>query len=310
MNETTMLCLVGLILFAVLLFEVLIGIYVYRDAKKRSMNALLWTLVAVFAPSLIGFIVYLVVRSNYSNLKCSKCGAAVTEQYVICPQCGAKLKPSCPNCSNPVKSDWKLCPKCASPLPEQYDDIISPLRPKDKILRKILLILIIVPLLIIVLAICGMVAYTANFSSGYLCIVETDLASLYDAQETSDVQTWLESRDENGEAYALQYATETSEGDDLYYYLLYMPGDKVFIESEKTNERSASAVFQIYFKEGTPNEQKVFCIELSSEKVQGLEVYVDSQKLNCEIMVVDYNPVQNIILSASEDDEFSVAVEE
>ena len=44
-----------------MVIPVLIGVYVYRDASDRGMNAVLWTLVAVLAPSLIGFIIYLLV---------------------------------------------------------------------------------------------------------------------------------------------------------------------------------------------------------------------------------------------------------
>ena len=65
----------------------IIGVYVYRDAKRRNMNAALWTLIAMLAPSLIGFIIYLLVRGNYSNLRCPQCGATVTEQYAACPRC-------------------------------------------------------------------------------------------------------------------------------------------------------------------------------------------------------------------------------
>ena len=90
-----------------MVIPVLIGVYVYRDASDRGMNAVLWTLVAVLAPSLIGFIIYLLVRSNYSNLKCRVCGTRVRENYVVCPGCGTKLKPCCPNCSAPVEPGWK-----------------------------------------------------------------------------------------------------------------------------------------------------------------------------------------------------------
>ena len=45
---------IALLLFAI---PVLIGVYVWRDAKGRGMNAPLWTLVSVLAPSLIGFII-------------------------------------------------------------------------------------------------------------------------------------------------------------------------------------------------------------------------------------------------------------
>lgn len=40
-----------------MVIPVLIGVYVYQDASDRGMNSVLWTLVAVLAPSLIGFII-------------------------------------------------------------------------------------------------------------------------------------------------------------------------------------------------------------------------------------------------------------
>ena len=88
-------CLVLAVFLAV---PVLIGVYVYRDASRRRMHAVLWTLIAVLAPAFIGFIIYLLVRGGYSDLECPRCGAPVTEQYVVCPQCGVKLRPACPSC--------------------------------------------------------------------------------------------------------------------------------------------------------------------------------------------------------------------
>ena len=80
-----------MLMIIVALLPLLIGVYVYRDAKRRGMNAALWTLIAILAPSLIGFIIYLLVRGNYSNLKCPRCAATVTEQYVVCPKAQAEL---------------------------------------------------------------------------------------------------------------------------------------------------------------------------------------------------------------------------
>ena len=59
-----------MLMIIVALLPLLIGVYVYRDAKRRGMNAALWTLIAILAPSLIGFIIYLLVRGNYSTLRC------------------------------------------------------------------------------------------------------------------------------------------------------------------------------------------------------------------------------------------------
>lgn len=296
-----------ILVLLVLGIPILIGVYVYRDATRRGMNALLWTLVAVFAPSLIGFIIYLIVRGNYSDLKCPQCGTPVTEQYVVCPKCGVKLKTSCPNCSAPVELDWKLCPRCASTLPEQYEDIKPPQHAKDKTLRKILLVLVIIPILLIALIIGGMVAFSLPSSGGSgSTITETDFETLYGTQETSDVQDWLESRNDNGMAYAMQYTTTTSEGYKAYYYLLYVPGAKEFTGTGMAYGGFFSDIFQVEFAKGAANQQIVFCVESYSDKAQKLEVYLDGQKLDCEITEVNFNPVQKIF---GDEDEFLVSEE-
>ena len=66
-----------ILLVLMVMLPIAIGIYVYRDAKNRSMNAALWTLVAIFAPGFIGLIIYLVVRSEHSALHCPQCSAPV-----------------------------------------------------------------------------------------------------------------------------------------------------------------------------------------------------------------------------------------
>ena len=89
------------VLFLTLLIAlpILLGVYVYRDATRRGMNAVLWTLLAVFAPGLVGLIIYLLVRSNYSDATCQKCGKPVRESFAVCPHCGTPLKEHCGNCS-------------------------------------------------------------------------------------------------------------------------------------------------------------------------------------------------------------------
>ena len=127
------------VLVALLTIPIMIGVYVYRDAKRRGMNAMAWTLIAVVAPALIGFIIYLLVRGNSPDLQCPQCAEPVTEQYVICPHCGAKLRPACPNCSFPVEADWKVCPKCAAPLEGVETPPAPPQRQRDRTLGKILI---------------------------------------------------------------------------------------------------------------------------------------------------------------------------
>jgi uncharacterized membrane protein YhaH (DUF805 family) len=56
----------GIILFIIALFVVwiLLAVWVYRDAKKRGMEATLWLLL-VLLTGFIGLIVYLIVRRDH-----------------------------------------------------------------------------------------------------------------------------------------------------------------------------------------------------------------------------------------------------
>lgn len=151
---------------------ILIGAYVYRDARNRGMNAAAWTLIAVLTPVLVGFIIYLLVRGSYSDIQCPNCGTAVTEQYISCPGCGTKLRASCPGCSSPVETGWKVCPRCACPLPEHYDDISLPVEKKDKVLGKILIIVILIPVLLLALMVFSFSAYSTSSTGGTSASVE------------------------------------------------------------------------------------------------------------------------------------------
>lgn len=130
--------------------QVGIGVYVWRDAKSRNMNALLWTLLAVLAPSMIGFILYLLIRGSYSNLKCPNCGTSINERFAVCPGCGTPLRAACPSCGCPAEPGWKICPRCAAPLPEQYADVCPPTAKKDKTLWIVLTAAIAVPVVLLV----------------------------------------------------------------------------------------------------------------------------------------------------------------
>ena len=128
---------------------VLIGVYVYRDAKARGMDAALWTIIAVLAPSLIGLIVYLVVRGNSSVRRCAQCGAQVSVDFAVCPQCGAQLRNQCPNCKRAVEPDWHSCPYCGAPLPEMQPVTTAGQPSKDKLPGWLLALIIAVPVLIL-----------------------------------------------------------------------------------------------------------------------------------------------------------------
>jgi uncharacterized membrane protein YozB (DUF420 family) len=60
--------LFGLLIFIFLLFPYIlltfIAIWVYKDAKKKGINAAVWTLIVWIIPFFIGFIKYLIFRKK------------------------------------------------------------------------------------------------------------------------------------------------------------------------------------------------------------------------------------------------------
>ena len=114
------LALAGLItLFAVFSFPwfLLLG-YVNRDAKRRGMNAALWTILCIIlmpAYMALGFIIYFLARDPLPYT-CPKCGAMVGPRFNFCPTCRCDLHPSCPNCKREVVENDKFCPFCGHNL--------------------------------------------------------------------------------------------------------------------------------------------------------------------------------------------------
>ena len=94
--------IVGVILF-VLYIKLLI--WVYRDAKKRKMDEVIWLLI-VFFTFIIGLIIYIVVRDPLIAEK--------TEQ---------PPKPTAPQPEPKAeeKRDVKYCPACGSPVSEKAE---------------------------------------------------------------------------------------------------------------------------------------------------------------------------------------------
>ena len=108
--------LVILLLFGVPLF---VGIFVYRDSVKRGMNAPLWTLIAMCGPSLLGLILYLLIRrkKKQQQLTCPNCNTPIEEAHVVCPNCRTRLRPSCSFCGTLLQRGWKVCPRCGTDAP-------------------------------------------------------------------------------------------------------------------------------------------------------------------------------------------------
>jgi hypothetical protein len=92
--------------------------YVNRDAKRRGMNAAVWTLLVIVllpAWTFVGFLIYFLMREPLPY-PCPQCGNSVGARFNFCPNCKCNLHPSCPNCKREVVETDKFCPYCAQEL--------------------------------------------------------------------------------------------------------------------------------------------------------------------------------------------------
>lgn len=288
------------VLVALLTVPVLIGVYVYRDSRRRGMNAALWTLIAVAAPALIGFIIYLLIRGNYPDLQCPQCAGSVTEQYTVCPHCGAKLRPACPNCAFPVETDWIVCPKCAAPLDGTDMHHTPPLRQRDRSLSKILVAIIVVPVALIVLAMFGLVL-SQSMIPGSSTLREVSFDE-YDQEQASEtvreaVHDWLDSLEVRSDrAYALRYDyyNELGAGHE-YYYLFYIPGGG---RSPSTSFGTDPGLFGATLNlrlERTGSSGSLYCVQTDAENPPKPRIVLGGKHIRCEVQVVDYNPTLSFI---------------
>jgi hypothetical protein len=99
----------------ILAFLTLMVGYVNKDAGRRGMSRTLWTLVVIFVPNAIGFILYFLLR-NPIRTSCPKCGAVVDPRANYCPSCRHSFHPTCPQCKAAVQPADKFCANCGSQL--------------------------------------------------------------------------------------------------------------------------------------------------------------------------------------------------
>lgn len=289
------------VLAAFLAIPVLIGVYVFRDARRRGMNAVLWTLIAVIAPALVGFIIYLLVRGGYPDLECPQCGGEVAERYVVCPRCGARLRPACPSCSAPVEPGWRVCPHCAAPLDGAGEGITPPLRRQDRGLRKILAAVITIPLLLVILLVVPSLFYAVHGGAGSASLQEVTLDE-YDQLQPSEtvrnaVRRWMDSMAQDADrAYALRYDLPgEADYENRYYFLIYVPGGG---GGGGISFGLDSGLFGATLElelQSTGDSGTLYCAEVTAEKPPKPHITLGGRRLRCSVRQVDYNPTTFLV---------------
>jgi len=104
---------------------ILLAGYVNRDARRRGMNAALWTLLVLFTPYIIGFIIYFLMRDPLPY-PCPRCSQLVGPRFNFCPNCRSDLYPACPNCKREIAETDKFCPYCAYELAANREGAAAP----------------------------------------------------------------------------------------------------------------------------------------------------------------------------------------
>jgi hypothetical protein len=105
--------LFGIPLF--LFFYIMLIGYVYQDARRRGMRHVMWTLLVIFIPNTIGFILYFILRDPVLQ-GCTQCGADIRAGFTYCPKCGAPRAQTCLQCRRQVEPGWTHCAHCGTKL--------------------------------------------------------------------------------------------------------------------------------------------------------------------------------------------------
>lgn len=120
--------------FAIALWISLI-VWTFTDIRTRSRDPVVWFFsAAVSAVPLAGLVIYLILRPKQTLMEaymrsleeeallqeieerpvCPNCRHRVDSDYVVCPNCLAKLKAQCMSCKRLIELDWTVCPYCAT----------------------------------------------------------------------------------------------------------------------------------------------------------------------------------------------------
>ena len=290
----------------VLALPILVGVYVHKDAKRRNMDATLWTLVTILVPSLIGFIIYLVVRNNVSDINCPACQKPVSSEYARCPYCGKELRSSCRTCNTVLNPDWKMCPSCGTEIAEHGLSHIPPAPKKDKALKILVIALISLPILAIISG--AVTLFVFRSGSGASAVVSQgyniNISEAADMEHFTDVESWINSCDAKGKGvYVLELSPERAKEREMlsemsnselknaysvYIYINQYKGtgeSKLFSGSIAFNDNMMDIRYVAddvaVGKADTDYELSDICT--TEYRVKGIRIYVDGKKVDFQL---------------------------
>src|SRR6185437_6598898 len=91
--------------------------YIYGDAKRRAMRYVMWTLLAIFVPDLIGVIIYFILRDALP-VDCPSCHNLVPSKFTF-------ARPAAMHCGHIVHSAeslWSARGRIAATVAQNFPD--------------------------------------------------------------------------------------------------------------------------------------------------------------------------------------------
>ncbi|MBE9917584.1 hypothetical protein G8C92_26570 [Paenibacillus donghaensis] len=83
--------LAGTALLLFLITLICLGIWTYRDAKLRGLEAGMWTAIVVLVPNFIGLLLYFLIGRKQQQTLCPSCGRKTEQSKPYCSNCGASM---------------------------------------------------------------------------------------------------------------------------------------------------------------------------------------------------------------------------
>jgi RNA polymerase subunit RPABC4/transcription elongation factor Spt4 len=109
----------AVLIFFLMLYWVLIALWVYQNARRARINAMLWGVIAL-CTNIAGLLIYLIYKQN--NQTCHQCGALQNKGNIHCIRCGAKINKTCSNCNAITSEGDSFCHHCGMSLNKETGD--------------------------------------------------------------------------------------------------------------------------------------------------------------------------------------------
>lgn len=82
---------IATVLLLVLGSMVFLGVWTYRDAKARGLDAGIWTVIVLLVPNLMGLLLYFLIGRKQQRVLCASCGGRTETGKHYCSNCGVSL---------------------------------------------------------------------------------------------------------------------------------------------------------------------------------------------------------------------------